>query len=333
MHPERRRSPNDFRRPIPEDALARSATADGPSRGSRRPTARSSRPATTSFVGCTRPGTRPIICASGTGVADAVLRRPRGQGHDRRHPAEYGGDLPTIWRRSSACWRFKPARCCPAHGPVIDDPTGAARLHRASPRARGADLSALSRRARTPDAIVARIYRGLRTALVPMARESVLAHLLKLEREGRAVAAAEARGISLSHEPGRRFHQRQPRPLRRRAQGLPRDSPASARCRSTPPTCAAAPSGRRRDARGSAWRTCGSRRRRASGRLRRVARRAGRADDSVLRPLRRAAGRSAEPLDVAAVRGDGARRRDLRARARPTTRARCSCTSRRSRRT
>ena len=37
-----------------------------------------------------------------------------------------------------------------------------------------------------PDAIVARLYRGLKDALVPMARESVLAHLLKLEREGRA---------------------------------------------------------------------------------------------------------------------------------------------------
>ena len=51
-----------------------------------------------------------------------------------------------------------------------------------------------------------------------------------------------------------------------------------------------------------------------SGRLRRVAGRRGRADDPLLRPLRRAAGRSAEPLDVAAVRGHGARRRDLRAR-------------------
>ena len=43
-------------------------------------------------------------------------------------------------------------------------------------------------------------------------------------------------------------------------------------------------------------------------------RRARRADDSVLRPLRRAAGRSAGPLGDAAVRGDGPRRRDLRAR-------------------
>ena len=40
-----------------------------------------------------------------------------------------------------------------------------------------------------------------------------------------------------------------------------------------------------------------------------------------------------ELWDVAALRGDDPRRRDLRARRRPTTRARSSCTSRRSRRT
>ena len=43
-----------------------------------------------------------------------------------------------------------------------------------------------------PDAIVARLYRGLKDTLVPMARESVLAHLLKLEREGRAGRAQDA---------------------------------------------------------------------------------------------------------------------------------------------
>ena len=40
--------------------------------------------------------------------------------------------------------------------------------------------------------MVARMYRGLKDALVPMARESVLAHLLKLEREGRARRAEDA---------------------------------------------------------------------------------------------------------------------------------------------
>ena len=43
-----------------------------------------------------------------------------------------------------------------------------------------------------------RMYRGLKSTLVPMARESVLAHLLKLEREGRARRVGETRGISLT---------------------------------------------------------------------------------------------------------------------------------------
>ena len=53
-----------------------------------------------------------------------------------------------------------------------------------------------------------------------------------------------------------------------------------------------------------------------SGGLRRLAPRARQADDPLLRPLRRAAGRPGEPLDQPALRGDGARRRDLRARRR-----------------
>jgi hypothetical protein len=41
------------------------------------------------------------------------------------------------------------------------------------------------------------MYRGLKDTLVPMARESVVAHLLKLEHEGRARrAAASASGAS-----------------------------------------------------------------------------------------------------------------------------------------
>jgi len=43
----------------------------------------------------------------------------------------------------------------------------------------------------TPDEMVARIYPELATALVPVARESVLAHLEKLEREGRAAHDGE----------------------------------------------------------------------------------------------------------------------------------------------
>ena len=39
---------------------------------------------------------------------------------------------------------------------------------------------------RRAEAIVDRIYVGLTEPLIPMARESVLAHLKKLEEEGRA---------------------------------------------------------------------------------------------------------------------------------------------------
>ena len=69
------------------------------------------------------------------------------------------------------------------------------------------------------------------------------------------------------------------------------------------------------------------------GRLRRLARSAGRADDPLLRPLRRAAGRSASTCGSRRrSRPPCATARSTRA-APPTTRARCSCTSRPSRRT
>jgi hypothetical protein len=47
-------------------------------------------------------------------------------------------------------------------------------------------LDALRAGIADPAQIVARIYPSLAPPLVPVARESVLAHLLKLEREGRA---------------------------------------------------------------------------------------------------------------------------------------------------
>ena len=47
-------------------------------------------------------------------------------------------------------------------------------------------VSALRDGEATPDALVPLIYRGLNENLFQVARETVLAHLLKLEREGRA---------------------------------------------------------------------------------------------------------------------------------------------------
>jgi len=47
-------------------------------------------------------------------------------------------------------------------------------------------LDALRQGDSTLEAMTARIYRGLKQTMVPLARESVVAHLRKLEREGRA---------------------------------------------------------------------------------------------------------------------------------------------------
>ena len=47
-------------------------------------------------------------------------------------------------------------------------------------------IAALRAGDRTAEAIVARVYRGLKESLVPLAHESVMAHLSKLEHEGRA---------------------------------------------------------------------------------------------------------------------------------------------------
>ena len=60
----------------------------------------------------------------------------------------------------------------------------------------------------SPDTIVTRLYRGLNETLVPMARESVLAHLLKLEREGRARrgAASVPSASAPKHDAARKEH-------------------------------------------------------------------------------------------------------------------------------
>jgi hypothetical protein len=80
----------------------------------------------------------------------------------------------------------------PAHGPVIDRPTELLREyieHRAMREQQV--LAALRSGLTSPDELVGRIYPALAAALLPVARESVLAHLVKLEREGRAAHDGE----------------------------------------------------------------------------------------------------------------------------------------------
>ena len=101
--------------------------------------------------------------------------------------ASHGGSLAEYLASLRRVLALAPARLLPAHGAAIDDPAAVIQRyldHRAEREAQV--VAALRAGHRSIDALVAGIYRGLQPALVPMARESVLAHLIKLEHEGRA---------------------------------------------------------------------------------------------------------------------------------------------------
>jgi glyoxylase-like metal-dependent hydrolase (beta-lactamase superfamily II) len=100
-------------------------------------------------------------------------------------PASMGGRLSAYLRSLERVESLQPARLLPAHGPPIDDPAAIIRQYLAHRHEREQQvLSGLRAGDATVDALVTRIYVGLEPALVPMARESVLAHLLKLQDDG-----------------------------------------------------------------------------------------------------------------------------------------------------
>ena len=101
-------------------------------------------------------------------------------------PASDGGDLGAYLRTLERVLALDPVRVLPAHGPIIDNPAEVLRAyldHRFEREAQVID--ALRAGATTAETIVTRVYRGLRDPLVPLARESVVAHLRKLKQEGR----------------------------------------------------------------------------------------------------------------------------------------------------
>jgi glyoxylase-like metal-dependent hydrolase (beta-lactamase superfamily II) len=101
--------------------------------------------------------------------------------------ASSGGSVADYLHSLKRVLALAPARLLPAHGPAIDDPETILRRYIEHRRQREAQvLDALERGLRTVEAIVDRIYIGLAAPLVPMARESVLAHLIKLEHDGLA---------------------------------------------------------------------------------------------------------------------------------------------------
>jgi glyoxylase-like metal-dependent hydrolase (beta-lactamase superfamily II) len=107
-------------------------------------------------------------------------------------PASNGGSLSAYLASLEKLIALNPSRLLPAHGPVIDQPGPLLRSYLAHRREREAQIVAAVKAGETSlEAIVARIYAGLTPELIGMARDSVTAHLLKLEREGRVRRSAE----------------------------------------------------------------------------------------------------------------------------------------------
>jgi len=102
-------------------------------------------------------------------------------------PASNGGDLAAYLRSLRRVQALRPVRVLPAHGPVIEDPMALIDRYLAHRHHREVQvLNALESRLDSVDAITDRIYTGLTPQLGPLARESVLAHLVKLEQDGLA---------------------------------------------------------------------------------------------------------------------------------------------------
>ncbi len=108
-------------------------------------------------------------------------------------PGGHDGDVGAYVASLERVLALEPARAFPAHGPVIDDPVRLLRNYIEHRREREEQvLDALRQGDATTQAMTARIYRGLKEQLIPLARESVTAHLRKLERDGRARREGEA---------------------------------------------------------------------------------------------------------------------------------------------
>jgi glyoxylase-like metal-dependent hydrolase (beta-lactamase superfamily II) len=100
-------------------------------------------------------------------------------------PASSGGDLSAYLDSLHRLAALAPLRALPAHGPAIDDPMSLIAHYLEHRRQREEQVvSALESGDATVEAITERIYAGHSSAVKPMARESVLAHLRKLLDEG-----------------------------------------------------------------------------------------------------------------------------------------------------
>jgi len=91
---------------------------------------------------------------------------------------------------------LKMRRMFPGHGPAIEDPYAKVKEYIEHRKGREQEiLSALKDGIQTIAAIASRIYAGHPPALLPAARRSVEAHLIKLSREGRVCQAGDQYSI------------------------------------------------------------------------------------------------------------------------------------------
>jgi len=105
-------------------------------------------------------------------------------------PVSLQGDLAAYLASLDRMLALEPSTMYPGHGPVIEQPSKLLRHYLDHRRQREEQVIAALRAGESdPSAIVNRVYVGLREAAVPLAR--VMAHLIKLEREGRATHQGE----------------------------------------------------------------------------------------------------------------------------------------------
>ena len=107
--------------------------------------------------------------------------------------ASLRGDLIDYLASLERARALEPELILPAHGPVIDDAGKVFKRYLSHRRQREKQIvDALGLGLSTSLAIVDHIYPGLTEPLLKLAHEGVLAHLLKLEREGRASRDGDA---------------------------------------------------------------------------------------------------------------------------------------------
>ncbi len=101
-------------------------------------------------------------------------------------PVSSGGNLRQYLRALRRLLDLQPRQLLPGHGPAIEQPAALIRGYLGHRQLREQQIvEALEQESRTREALVERIYQGLDEALKPAAAENVLAHLIKLEEDGR----------------------------------------------------------------------------------------------------------------------------------------------------